>query len=364
MRVIFLTQTSELGPSSRYRVYQYLNFLKREGIHCKVSPAISSEHFAEVYFARTLINKLPYFGLAVLKRLANLFTVRESDIVFLQKEVVPQAYPFIEELIKKLNKKLVFDFDDAIFLVPPKRRSLLYNFRYKNSIPRILTISDYVIAGNEYLKWYASRFNRNVEVVPTSINTETYLVKKKENKDRINIGWIGSKTTLFYLDQLKNVFTTLGKKYDICLNVIGIGDYIVNGVETVTRPWRLDTEVSDLQCLDIGVAPLVNDEWALGKCGCKVLQYMGVGIPAVASPVGINREIINDGVNGFLADSEEQWIEKLSRLIENEALREKLGSMGRKTVEDRYSVKVNAPKLLEILNRVNEMKKRGQSHFS
>ncbi len=355
MRVIFLTQTSDLGPSSRYRVYQYLDFLKREGIHCKVSPAISSNHFAEAYCAGTLINKIPYFGLAVLKRLVNLPTVRESDIVFLQKEVLPQAYPLIEEFIKKLNRKLVFDFDDAIFLLPPKRRSFLYNFRYKSSIPRILRMSDYVIAGNEYLKQYASRFNGNVEVVPTSVDTETYFVKKKEKKDKINIGWIGSRSTIFYLDRLRNVFTALAKRYKIFLTVIGTGDYRVDGVETITRPWRLETEISDLQCFDIGVAPLVNDDWALGKCGCKVIQYMGVGIPAVASPVGIHGKIINDGVNGFLADSDEEWIEKLSRLIENEALREKLGSIGRKTVEERYSVKVNGPKLLEILNRVNRM---------
>jgi len=355
MKVIFLTQTSEMGPSSRYRVYQYLDFLKREGIHCKVSPGISSNHFAEAYCAGTLINKLPYFGLAVLKRLVNLPTVRESDIVFLQKEVLPQAYPFIEELIKKLNKKLVFDFDDAIFLVPPGRRSLSYNFRYKNSIPKILAMSDCVIAGNEYLKRYASRFNRNVEVVPTSIDTEKYMVRNKERKDKINIGWIGSKTTMFYLDRLRNVFRALAKRYNISVTIIGTGDYRFDGVETITRSWRLETEVSDLQCLDIGVAPLVNDEWALGKCGCKVIQYMGVGIPAVASPVGVHREIIDHGVNGFLADSNEEWIGRLSQLIEDEALREKLGSMGRKRVEERYSVRVNGPKLLEILNRVNRM---------
>lgn len=278
-----------------------------------------------------------------------------SDIVFLQKEVLPQAYPLIEEFIKKLNRKLVFDFDDAIFLLPPKRRSLLYNFRYKSSIPRILRMSDYVIAGNEYLKQYASRFNGNVEVIPTSIDTEKYMVRNKERKDKINIGWIGSKTTLFYLDQLKNVFTTLGKRYNICLTIIGTGDYRFDGVETITRPWRLETEVSDLQCLDIGVAPFVNDEWALGKCGCKVIQYMGVGIPVVASGVGVHEEIINDGVNGLLADSDEEWIERLSQLIENETLRERFGFMGRKTVEERYSIKVNGPKLLEILNRVNRM---------
>lgn len=355
MRVIFLTQASELGPSSRYRVYQYLDFLRREGVHWKVSPAISGTGYAKVYNTHRLINKLPYFGLAVLKRLIDLTTVRKSDIVFLQKEVLPQAYPLIEGFIKKLNRKLVFDFDDAIFLLPPKRRSLLYKFRYKNSIPRILTMSDYVIAGNEYLKRYALRFNGNVEVIPTSIDTETYFVNKKEKKDKINIGWIGSRSTMFYLDRLRNVFTALAKRYNICLTVIGPGNYRVNGVETVTRPWRLEREISDLQGFDIGVAPLINDDWALGKCGCKIIQYMGMGIPAVASPVGIHRKIINDGVNGFLADSDEEWMEKLSQLIENEALRQRLGFMSRKTVEERYSVKVNGPKLLKILHKVNEM---------
>jgi len=355
MRVLFLTQTSELGPSSRYRVYQYLDFLKREGVHCKVSPAISSNQYTKVYNTNRLVNKLLYFGLAVLKRLIDLTIIGESDIVFLQKEVLPQAYPLIEELIKKLNRKLVFDFDDAIFLLPPKTRSLLYNFRYKNGIPRILAMSDYVIAGNTYLKQYALRFNRNVEIIPTSIDTERYFVKKREKKNKINIGWIGSKTTIFYLDRLRNVFTALAKRYNICLNIIGAEDYRVNGVETVARPWRLEREISDLQGFDIGVAPLINDEWALGKCGCKVLQYMGLGIPVVASRVGINREIINDGVNGFLADSEEGWIKKLSKLIGNEALRQRLGSMGRMTVEERYSVKVNGPKLLEILLKVEGM---------
>ena len=160
---------------------------------------------------------------------------------------------------------------------------------------------------------------------------------------------------MFYFDRLKNVFTALAKRYNICLTVIGTGDYRIDGVETVTRPWRLETEISDLQCFDIGVAPVNNDNWALGKCGCKVIQYMGVGIPAVASPVGINGKVINDGVNGFLADSDEEWIEKLSQLIENETLRERFGFMGRKTVEERYSVKINAPKLLEILQKVNKM---------
>ncbi|MDH5662748.1 MAG: glycosyltransferase family 1 protein, partial [Elusimicrobiota bacterium] len=149
-----------------------------------------------------------------MKRLIDLTMIGAGDIVFLQKEILPHAYPLMEGLIKKLNRKLVFDFDDAIFLLPPGRRSPLYNFRYRDSIPRILAISDYVIAGNEYLKQYALRFNGNVEVIPTSIDTEIYCVKRKNSKDKINIGWIGSQSTLFYLDRLRNVFTALAKRHN------------------------------------------------------------------------------------------------------------------------------------------------------
>jgi len=355
MRVVFLTQTSELGPSSRHRVYQYLEFLKKQGILCTVSPAIPSTHFSKVYSAQSPINKLPYFFLGLLRRFVDLAGTSQSDIIFLQKEVLPQAYPLIEKLIRELHRKLVFDFDDAIFLLPPGKRSFLYNLRYKNSVPKILSMSDYIIAGNEYLRQYALRFNTNVMVIPTSIDTEKYHVRERKKREKISIGWIGSTTTTLYLDQLKNVLRTLAKGYKFYLNVIGTAGYGIEGVETVSKSWRLEREVFDLQDFDIGVAPLENDGWTLGKCGCKVLQYMAVGIPVVASRVGVHGEIIDDGVNGFLADSEEEWIDKLSLLIEDENLRRRLGIMGRKTVEDRYSVKVNGPRLLEILDKVNKM---------
>jgi glycosyltransferase involved in cell wall biosynthesis len=355
MKVLFLTQTSQLGAPSRYRVYQYLDYLRREGIDCDVSPAIPSRHYQKAYFTDNLLKKVPYFGIAFLKRLFELISIKNYDIIFLQREILPHFYPVIDKVISLLKGRLVFDFDDSIFLVPPQRNSFLYKLRYKNSMPEILRASSYIIAGNNYLKDYALKFNQNVSVIPTSIDTDRYTVKQKERgkKDKIIIGWIGSYSTAFYLDQLKGVFKALGHKYKIGLHIIGADGFRLDGVDVTIKKWSLEREVSDLQELDIGVAPLIDNEWAKGKCGLKVLQYMGIGIPCVSSPVGVNAEIIKDGINGFLAGAESEWIEKLSLLVEDEALRERLGKNARITVEKNFSLKENASKLASILKKVS-----------
>ncbi|MBT9147281.1 glycosyltransferase [candidate division NPL-UPA2 bacterium Unc8] len=354
MKVLFLSQTSELGPSSRYRVYQYLDYLRREGIDCDVHPAIPSKHYQKVYFTDNPLKKIPYFSLVFLKRLASLRFIKNYDIIFLQKEILPQFYPVLEKAISRLNNRIIFDFDDSIFMAPPQRDSLLYRLRYKNSIPEILKASSYVITGNDYLRNYALRFNRNVAVIPTSIDTDKYTAKRKasKKKDKIIIGWMGSRSTAFYLEQLKGVFKALSQKYRIGLHIIGADEYRIKGVDITNKRWSLEKEVADLRELDIGVAPLIDDGWGRGKCGLKVLQYMGIGIPCVSSNVGVNAEIIVDGVNGFLAGTESEWIEKLSLLIEDKTLRRRLGAAGRRTVEKDFSLKENAPKLKSILEEV------------
>jgi len=358
MKVLFLTQTSELGPSSRYRVYQYLDYFRREGIDCDVSPAISSRHYQKVYFTDNPLKKIPYFGLVFLKRLAGLRFIKNYDIIFLQREILPKFYPVFEKAIYRMNNRIIFDFDDSIFMVPPQRDNLLFKLRYKNSIPEILKASSYIITGNNYLKNYALRFNRNVIVIPTSIDTDKYIIKRKasKEKDKIIIGWTGSHSTAFYLEQLKGVFKALSQKYKISLHIIGADGCRVEGVNVIIKKWSLEKEVGDLQELDIGIAPLIDDEWAKGKCGLKILQYMGVGIPCVSSSVGVNAEIIVDGANGFLAKTENEWIEKLSLLIEDETLRKRLGAAGRATVEKNFSLKENAPKLKSILEKVSMIK--------
>lgn len=352
MKVLFLPQTSQSGPASRYRIYQYLDFFKNSGIDYEVRPFVPEWAYGMVYARNSLLNKIPYFGLFFLGRVMDLAFVGNYNAVFLQREILSQAYPVLEEIIAKLNSNLIFDFDDSIFLSPPQGKSLLYRFRCQEAIPKILRMARAVIAGNNYLKEYALKYNNNVSFIPTSIDTGRYRLKDRASKAGITIGWMGSPYTIFYLDELKDIFTALAKRYKIRLSVIGIEGYSINGVEVISRKWNLEREVDDLHGFDIGVTPLIDDEWGRGKCGCKTLQYMAVGIPVVASPVGANNDIIIDGFDGYLASSREDWIEKLSLLIEDGGLRQRLGLEGRRKVEERYSVAVNAPKLLAIIRAV------------
>jgi glycosyltransferase involved in cell wall biosynthesis len=150
---------------------------------------------------------------------------------------------------------------------------------------------------------------------------------------------------------LTNVFRKLQERYHVEIKIVGDINISLENVKIVPEKWSYETEITQLQSFDIGIMPMTDDEWTKGKCGLKILQYMAVGLPCVCSPAGVNKEIVQDGVNGFLANSNEEWIEQLSLLIENPNLRKKLGIVGRKTVEERYSLKVNAPRLRQVIKK-------------
>lgn len=215
----------------------------------------------------------------------------------------------------------------------------------------ICRLSAQVIVGNRYLAGYARRHNENVTVVPSTIDTGIYAPRHDGRDDGrvVSIGWTGSHSTVQHLDTLRGALTRLKQHCEFRLRVIGAPSYRLDGVETIAQPWCAESEVRDLHNFDIGIMPLPDDNWNRGKCGMKLLQYMGAGVPAVGSPVGMNAEIIRDGVNGFLASTEEEWVEKLSALVRDHRLRRSLGEVGRQTVEERYSTRVWAPKVGEIL---------------
>lgn len=354
MKIIFLTQTPFEGPASRYRVYQYIDFLKSHGFNCTVVPAISPSLFKKLYFSNSSIDKFWYFSISFLNRFMDLFRMKNYDIVFMQREIIPYLLPpVLEKIIARLNGRLVFDFDDAIFL-PPKRQGLLYKFIYsQNKVSEIIKMSRYVVVGNNFLKDYALNYNKNVEVIPTSINTERYSLKPKTDTiNKVTIGWIGTPSNFSYLYSLTNVLQKLSRRYRIVMKIIGGEGIRIENVDVVSCKWRYETEVEDIQSFDIGIMPLLDDEWSKGKCGTKILQCLSVGVPVVCSPAGVNKEIIKEGFNGFLAESEREWIEKLTRLIEDKQLRIRMGERGRRAVEENYSIKTNAPKLKSVLEKI------------
>jgi glycosyltransferase involved in cell wall biosynthesis len=212
-------------------------------------------------------------------------------------------------------------------------------------------MSSQVVAGNEYLADYARRYNDRVCVIPTCIDTTKFVPRTRPDSDRSRIplvGWIGSHTTAKYLEDLLPVLARAAKSHPFRLYVVGSATPIrAAGLEVLQAPWALAREVEDFQRCDVGAYPLRDDDWCRGKCGFKAIQFMACGVPVVASAVGVNREIIRDGENGFLAATQEEWVEKLCRVLTDRNLRERLGSAGRQTIEEKYSLALHADRVVE-----------------
>jgi glycosyltransferase involved in cell wall biosynthesis len=339
-------------------VEQYLPYLKREGIKYSLHPFWRSSAYKVLYKNEHYFRKVFFFILGTISRIFDILGVFRYDIVFIHREAYPIGGALFETVISLLKKPIIFDFDDAIFLPASSRpNNFIERFKNPNKVTTIIKRSKYVISGNSFLSDFASHYNPSIAVIPTPIDTDKYRPDARSPSDEIVIGWIGSATTLDFLRPMKNVFVRLSKKFPaIRFKIVG-GDFLIDSLSSVTsKPWSQDQELEDLKSFDIGIMPMPDNDWTRGKCGFKAILYMSMGIPCVCSAVGVNKEIIIDGINGFLANSEEEWMEKLSRLIGNPQLRSNIGAAGRRTVEDKYSLKVNAPKYLEVFKKVYEKK--------
>jgi len=327
MKVLFLIQGFQVA-ASRYRVLQYLPYLESNGVEATVS-----------LYPRTFKENLQFFA-----------TLPQYDILFLQRKRFNQ--PRLA-LLRKRAKRIVYDFDDSVMYRNSKAKDPISRTRRRRFV-QMIKASDFVIAGNEFLKSQVLPIHSNVEVIPTSIDEEKYHLKVyPAEKERVILGWIGDHGSIHYLEKMRPIFENLGKRYpSVDLKIVCDVFFDCDQMKVIKKYWNSEEEVSDLQSFDIGLMPLVDDPWSWGKCGLKIIQYQGVGVPVVCTPVGINRDLVEDGVNGFYAMTPEQWEEKLSILIEDSALREKMGLEGRKRVLSRYTLQTCGPRLLSILEQV------------
>ena len=354
MKIIFIVPYPALGPSNRFRVEQYLPFLSKRGHKFSLRPFYSPGVYNILYERGFYLKKIFCLILSTLRRITDVIKAHNYDIIFIHREAFPLGGAIFEYLFKLTGKKIIYDFDDSIFLSNVSNYNRLANLlKSPSKIRKIIGMSDCVIAGNTYLKDCAINFNKNVHILPTSIDTEKYNIpESKMLREKIVIGWIGSNTTLKYLKILENVFPKISERYkNVSFVAVGKGlqEWQALKINIEFLGWSLESEVELLHGFDIGIMPLTNDEWSKGKCAFKAIQYMSVGIPVVASDIGMNRKVISDGTSGFLANNEAEWIEKLSLLIENRQLRREMGLAGRKIIEKRYSLKANAPKFLNLI---------------
>lgn len=355
------------APSQRFRFEQYFEYLSLNGHVYHVSPFLNSHNWRLFYKRGNLVNKITALLQGFITRLYDCFKARNYDFIFVHREASPIGPPIFEWIVAKiLKKKVIYDFDDAIWLTDKLNESAIEKLiRYRSKVSSICKWSYKISCGNEYLYQYAKQFNSNVIINPTTIDTKklhnpellrsnTSTEEKKimpKDSSSVIIGWTGSHSTLKYLENLEAVLYRIESKYEyVSFVVIADSKPDMKLKRLSFVPWNKDTEAEDLFKLDIGIMPLPDDEWTKGKCGFKALQYMSLGIPTVASPVGVNSLIIINEVNGFIAKSEQDWFNTLSTLIENTEMREKFGIKAIETVEKRYSVNANKALFLNLFS--------------
>jgi len=323
-KVCFLIQEWE-HPASRYRVLQYIPYLKESQIESKV--ALFPDSFC---------------------KWIKLFSeIQNYDILFVQKK---RLWHWQLWYLKRKHVKIMYDFDDAIMFKSPVDGGR--SFKRRRTFARMVRYSDLVIAGNQYLKSQTFPYNKNILIIPTAIDTSKYTMKDySRNKEKVTIGWIGSKSSLPFLKELTPAFDHLASQHEaIELKIICNDFFECKKMPVIKKIWSLEDENPDLQDIDIGLAPLPDHEWTKGKCATKLLQYMAVGIPVICSPVGVHNEIIKEGINGFLAASIKEWTEKIDLLIKNKTLRRAIGLEGKKTLESSFSLKANIPIFINVIN--------------
>ncbi|MGY2133401.1 glycosyltransferase [Hymenobacter sp. HD11105] len=340
------------APSQRFRFEQYLNFLAEAGHTYRLAPFISEATWQILYKpGHTLAKATGILG-GFFRRLWLLLSVSSYDFVFIHREASPIGPPIFEWLIAKvMRKKLIYDFDDAIWIPnTSEANKIVAGVKWHHKVGNICRWAFKVSCGNAYLCEYASQFNKRAVVNPTTIDT-LHLhnqVRDQRTAGRLIIGWTGTHSTLKYLNQVVPVLAELETRYDFEFRVISNQPPQLPLRSLYFQPWNKATEIPDLASLHVGLMPLEDDPWAKGKCAFKALQYMALGIPAVVSPVGMNTEVVQQGRNGYVCATQKEWREALETLLENAELRIGLGEAARNTVVGRYSVLANKQNFLDL----------------
>lgn len=338
------------APSQRFRFEQYLDILKSEGIEIEYHAFLSEKTWGKIYNEGAFTAKVLGIISSFWRRFVLLFSIRKFDMIFIHREASMIGPPVFEWIIAKiLRRKYIYDFDDAIWLPNySDSNAKLHRLKAYWKVKKIMKWAHKISAGNEYLKDYASKYNPNTFVLPTTIDLQNSHNVSTIQSEKVNIGWTGSHTTMAYLDNLIPVLKRLEKKHSFTFTIISNQkpNYELDSLKYIK--WSKDSEISDLASINIGVMPLADDVWAKGKCGFKALQYMALKIPAVVSPVGVNKEFISNGENGYLCSKNTEWENTLSMLISNKETRIKIGQNGHKTIENHFSVKSQKQNFLNL----------------
>ena len=362
MKVRFLSILPREAPSVRPRVYAYLPALAEAGIDAAVSPFLSSRAFRGFYrpgFAG-LRAKAAGSLAGYARRSWELSFRAAPDLAVIHREAVPRGNRWVIERLRRRKVRLVYDLDDAIYLAPrdfvvagEDSREAMTRGKDPSEVLALMAAADVVLAGNETLAARAREAGaRKVVILPTPVDTDAFRPRgaAAATDARPLVGWIGSPTATYCLRAIAPALSAAARAAPFRLLVVGASSRVdVPGVEVVQRDWSLDREAADYASLDVGLYPLPDNPWTRGKCGYKALLYQSCAVPCIASPVGVSTAVVEDGVTGFHAADDAAWTDRLVALLRDPALRARLGAAGRRAVEERWSLRVLAPRMVAAL---------------
>ena len=345
INLLILSRYGDKGASSRLRLFQYIPYLKANGFEVEVSPFISNDYIDSLN-AGGKFSTLKIIGF-YFRRVWKLLGSSRFDLLIVEKELLPWFPPWLERVFHLLNIPYLLDIDDATFHRYDRNPHRFIRWFLGNKIASVMHFSSGVIAGNSYLANYAMNAGSpKTTILPTVIDLTRYSPKRKYRTETLVVGWIGSPTTTPYLKLAEKALQEISLVIPLKLILIGAGEPELKNISVERKAWCEETEVSEIISFDIGIMPLFDDDWERGKSGYKIIQYMACDVPVIASPVGINKDIIEHGVDGFLATSDQDWAKCIKELAGDPEKREKFGIKGRKKVESLYCSQVTAPQFI------------------
>ena len=352
LKLTILSRYSRLGASSRLRTLAYLPFLNAAGFEVTCTSFFDDDHLKQIYSNQLKKTSIPrYYS----NRALHCLDARKSDVIWIEKEAFPWMPWALERLALPRSIPIISDYDDALFHQYDLHSNSFVRAVLGRKIDRVMQNSDLVTAGNSYLANRAKAAGaKQVEIVPTVVDATAYWPQTPTHANgKLRIGWIGTPQTWGkYGTPNITFFRDFAKKHNVIFRIIGASLSATHDNEFEYLPWTEPNEVSLIQGMHIGIMPLTDSPWERGKCGYKLIQYMACGLPVVASPVGVNGEIVEHGINGLLAKNIDEWQSTLARLVSDPQLRAAMGAAGRKKVLDHYSLQAQGPRLVKLIAEV------------
>lgn len=334
MRVLALTRYSALAASTRQRFIQFFPALADEGVAVTLAPLLGDKYVGSIGRG----GKSPALVGAYLRRLSDIvLRARRYDALWVQYEAFPFLPGPLERALSLARRPYIVDYDDAIFHNYDLAGGRIRRFLLGRKLAPLLVGARTCIAGNRYLADYVRHYCPDTVIVPTVVDSTRYVPSLGRDSGPLRVGWIGSPSTWQYVELLLPSIVSVLRRFGAKLQIVGVRP-VAAPTEVQFLPWSQETEIAAVQTFDIGIMPLPDDPWARGKCGYKLIQYMSCGIPCVASPVGVNAEIVTPGENGLFATTAEEWAAALTTLLGDAELRQRLGRAGRAAAVARYSL--------------------------